>query len=138
MRKFYIVLLLAIAPYFGFAQSTVSGTIVDELGLPIYMASVAIAQTDEITYTDVHGAFVLKSDKGFHWKITITSNGYKSETFFVLDGGKTGPLVLEYNAEMKALLDGNSSLYKSNKDPFKLEIKPSFKRHLAYVYVLKK
>jgi hypothetical protein len=110
MHKLTIVLLLTLIPLFGVSQNTVSGKIVDELGLPIYMASVEIDQTDDITYTDNDGAFTLISNKAFHWKINIKSKGYKAESFFVLDGGKTSPLILEYDEEMKKLLGGNSSL----------------------------
>jgi hypothetical protein len=111
MHKVTLVLLLTIIPLLGFSQNTVTGKIVDELGLPIYMASVAIEQTDDITYTDSDGTFTLTSKKNFHWKVNIKSKGYKSESFFVLSGGKTESLVLEYNAEMKKLLIGNSSLH---------------------------
>lgn len=110
MHKLTLVLLLTIIPLLGFSQNTVTGKIVDELGLPIYMASVAIEQTDDITYTDSDGSFTLTSKKDFHWKVNIKSKGYKSESFFVLSGGKTESLVLEYNAEMKKLLIGNSSI----------------------------
>jgi|GEM_PF-2548618 len=110
MHKLTLVLLLTFIPLFGISQNTVTGKIVDELGLPIYMASVAIEQTDDITYTDSDGTFTLTSKKDFHWKVNIKSKGYKSESFFVLSGGKTESLVLEYNAEMKKLLIGNSSI----------------------------
>lgn len=110
MHKLTLVLLLTLIPFFGLSQNTVTGKIVDELGLPIYMASVEIDQTDEVVYTGYDGNFSLTSKKDFHWKINITSTGYKPESFFVLDGGKTESLVLEYNEEMKKLLKGDSSL----------------------------
>lgn len=104
-----ILVLIGIFPLFVLSQNTVKGKIVDELGLPIYMASVEIEQTGDIAYTDGDGAFTLTSEKDFHWKINIKSKGYKSESFFVLDGGKTEALVLEYDMDMKKLLSGDSS-----------------------------
>ncbi|WP_394970416.1 carboxypeptidase-like regulatory domain-containing protein [uncultured Croceitalea sp.] len=124
MHKVTIVLLLTLIPFFGMSQNTISGKIVDELGLPIYMASVEIDQTDDITYTDYEGAFILTSNKDFHWKINIKSKGYKAESFFVLDGGKTSALILEYDEEMKKLLGGNSSIN------LKYHLKPFFKKFM--------
>ena len=93
-------------PFFGSGQNTIKGNVVDELGLPV-----EVQETTDITYTDFDGSFSLTSEKDFHWKINIKSQGYNTESFFVLSGGSTGELVLEYSAEMKALLDGNSSLH---------------------------
>ncbi|WP_350293512.1 carboxypeptidase-like regulatory domain-containing protein [uncultured Croceitalea sp.] len=110
MHKLTLVLLLAFFSAFGYSQNTVTGKIVDELGLPIYLASVEIDQTGEVVYTDYDGNFSLTSKKGFHWKINITSTGYKPESFFVLSNGKTESLMLEYNEKMKKLLNENSKL----------------------------
>ncbi|WP_420320081.1 carboxypeptidase-like regulatory domain-containing protein [Flagellimonas sp.] len=105
MRIATLMLILSFVPYFGFGQNAISGKIVDELGLPVYMATVEIQGTEDITYTDFEGLFSLKSEKGFHWKIEIKSKGYKTESFFVLSGGSAGEIVLEYDAEMKKLLE---------------------------------
>lgn len=135
MHKVTLVLLLTIIPLLGFSQNTVTGKIVDELGLPIYMASVAIEQTDDITYTDSDGTFTLTSKKDFHWKVNIKSQGYKSESFFVLSGGKTESLVLEYNAEMKKLLIGNSNLYNKSRKPLrKFELYPKSNNKLSFLF----
>ncbi|WP_190809507.1 carboxypeptidase-like regulatory domain-containing protein [Flagellimonas sp. S3867] len=106
MRIVTIMLILSFVPYFGISQNTISGKIVDELGLPVYLATIEIHNTEDITHTDFDGFFSLKSEKGFHWKIEIKSKGYKTESFFVLSGGSTGEIVLEYDAEMKKLLEG--------------------------------
>ncbi len=100
------MLILSFVPYFGLGQNTITGKIVDELGLPVYLATVEIHDTEDIAYTDLDGSFSLKSEKNFHWKIEIKSKGYKTESFFVLSGGSTGEIVLEYNAEMKRMLEG--------------------------------
>lgn len=110
MRIVPIVLILFALPFFGHTQNTISGQVTDELGLPIYLASIGIASTEDIVYTNAEGRFSLTSEKDFHWKINVSSAGYKTESFFVLSGGDTQSLVLEYNEEMKKLLGAHSSL----------------------------
>ena len=104
MRILTIVLLLAFAPFIGQAQNTVSGKIVDELGLPIYLAEIRLGSSENVVHTDYDGNFTLISEKDFHWKINISSTGYKTESFFVLSGGSAGEIILQYNAEMLELL----------------------------------
>ena len=104
MRIITIVLLLAFAPINGRAQHTVTGKIVDELGLPIYRAAISIDSSESIVYTDYDGNFMLSSEKDFHWKINISSAGYKTESFFVLSGGSAGEIILLYGDELRELL----------------------------------
>ncbi|UII75028.1 carboxypeptidase-like regulatory domain-containing protein [Flagellimonas sp. HMM57] len=110
MRIATYMLVLSVVPYFGFGQNKITGKVVDQLGFPIYRASAEISTTDIITYTDYDGSFLLKSEKDFHWKVNIKSKGYEPESFFVLSGGNTGYIVLEYDDDIKKLLDGNSGL----------------------------
>lgn len=121
MRIVTIVLILFAVPFFGQSQNTITGKVTDELGLPIYLASISIDASEDTTYTNYDGAFSLTSEKDFHWKINIESAGYKTESFFVLSGGSTESIVLEYNEEMKKLLDGHSGLHQKffPKLPFK-------------------
>ena len=104
-----ILVFIAFFPLVILGQNKVTGKVIDELGLPIYRDSVSIEQTDQITYTNYEGVFTLKSEKDFHWKINIKSKGYKTESFFVLDGGKTEALILEYDLDMKKILTSDSS-----------------------------
>lgn len=114
MRKLSIVLILVCAPFFMRSQNTIAGKVVDELGLPIYLAAVSINGSEDIVNTDFDGNFTLSSAKKFHWKISISSAGYKQESFFVLSGGNTGPLTLHYDEAMLQLLKETS---KSKEDP---------------------
>ena len=107
MRLLTIVLALALYPFLGSAQNTVTGKVVDELGLPIYLASISLENTDVVAHTDFDGNFSLSSNKDFHWKMDISSSGYETESFFVLDGGHAGEIILRYNAEMRELLIGD-------------------------------
>lgn len=104
MRILTIVLLLALAPISGQAQHTVTGKIVDELGLPIYLASVTLESSKNVVHTDYDGNFSLTSEQDFHWKISIGSAGYKTESFFVLSAGNAGEIILEYGDELRELL----------------------------------
>ncbi len=108
MRKLSIVLLLLCFPFFMRSQNAITGKVVDELGLPVYLASVSINGSDTVVHTDFDGNFTLESTKDFHWKITITSAGYTTESFFVLDGGKTEDLVLKYDIALQELLNGDT------------------------------
>lgn len=90
---------------FAYGQHTVKGKVVDELGLPVYMAQIQILGADTTTFTDIEGNFKLESEKDFHWKLDIGSAGFKPETFFVLNAGKTEDIVLKYDTAIKALID---------------------------------
>ena len=117
MRICIIVLLLAFTPLFGQAQNTVSGKIVDELGLPIYMAAISLDSSENVVHTDFDGNFTLTSEKKFHWRINISSAGYKTESFFVLDGGNAGEIILEYGDELRELLISEQSPPDDLKNP---------------------
>ncbi|MBO0321858.1 carboxypeptidase-like regulatory domain-containing protein [Muricauda sp. CAU 1633] len=106
MRIVIFMLVLFSFPCLGMGQNVVSGKIIDELGLPIYFASVEINDTNEATYTDFDGNFSIESDKDFHWKLNISSKGYKTESYFVLSGGSAGEIVLQYDEELRKLLEG--------------------------------
>mgnify|MGYP001793095295 CR=1 FL=1 len=104
MRIIPTMLLLAFAALYTQAQHTVTGKIVDELGLPIYRAAITLEIAENTVYTDFDGNFTLTSEKKFHWKINITSAGYQQESFFVLDGGNAGEIILQYGDELRELL----------------------------------
>ena len=101
------MLLWVLLPFWGHSQNAIHGKVVDELGLPIYRAAIALDNSEDVVYSDLEGTFNLESDKAFHWKITISSTGYKSESFFVLSGGRTEDLVLEYDEALKKMLENS-------------------------------
>ena len=105
MPKRAFLLLWVLVPAMGLSQYAVHGKVVDELGLPIYRAAIVLDNSEDVVYSDLEGNFNLQSDKAFHWKITISSTGYKSESFFVLSGGRTEDLVLEYDDALRKLLE---------------------------------
>ncbi|NJB37347.1 carboxypeptidase-like regulatory domain-containing protein [Croceivirga sp. JEA036] len=104
MRKLTSALFMSAAFTFAYSQHTVKGKVIDELGLPVYMAQIQILGADTTTFTDVDGYFKLESEKGFHWKLDIGSAGFKPETFFVLSAGRTEDIVLKYDTAIKSLI----------------------------------
>jgi hypothetical protein len=95
---------LVFAAQFCFSQNKVTGKVVDELGFPLYKASISIADSEDITYTDFDGKFTLESAKKFHWKVLIESQGFEPETFFVLDGGSMETLHLRFDLDLGELI----------------------------------
>ena len=110
MRIVPIVLILYAIPFLAQAQNTIHGQVTDELGLPVYRASISIAASEAVTYTNAEGQFSLTSEQDFHWKINVASVGYKTESYFVLSGGNTQNIILEYDEKMKKLLEAHSCI----------------------------
>ncbi len=54
-------LFLVLSPSYGWAQNTVKGTVVDEMGSPIIGATVIVVGTQQGTTTDVNGGFTLQN-----------------------------------------------------------------------------
>ncbi|MEN1783640.1 MAG: carboxypeptidase-like regulatory domain-containing protein [Bacteroidota bacterium] len=108
MRIYLLLLLGALLPYLGQAQHRVTGKIVDELGLPIYLAAITMEGYESPIYTNYDGEFEVQSDQNFHWKLTVSHEGYKPASLFVLSGGHAGEIVMEYNAAMNAILNETS------------------------------
>lgn len=105
MRVLTTLLISLCIPCLTYAQHTVYGKIIDELGLPVYRVAVEIPETKEVVFTDMEGLFSITSGKNFHWKLNINCTGYKSELFFVLDGGKARNIMLEYDVDLNAILE---------------------------------
>lgn len=129
MRMTVVLLILCLSPKLVVSQNTISGEVIDELGLPIYAAAISIVGTETTVYTNFEGEFTLTSDKKFHWKINISSKGYEEEAFFVLDGGKTEPIVLQYDAAMRKMIEGKAYLRKPWTTP---PLFPSLPLELTY------
>jgi len=100
---------MVFAAQFCFSQNRVTGKVVDELGFPLYKASITLVNSGEIAYTDFDGNFTLESTKKFHWKITIDSEGFEPEIFFVLDGGSMETIALNFDLDMRELISEETS-----------------------------
>ena len=74
----------------SFAQSTIKGTVNDELGEPVIGASVKVQGTNDGSITDLDGNFTVKADPNATLQITYV--GYVTETIKL--GGKTNITVV--------------------------------------------
>ena len=101
--------LIVFATQLCVGQNMVSGTVVDELGFPLYKAAIQIGDSDEVAYTDYEGNFTLESSKEFHWKVTVSSQGFEPEYYFVLSSGSMETIVLKFDVDIEELISSGSS-----------------------------
>ena len=99
LQKHVVLLFLFCAIPFAstFAQSTVQGTVNDELGEPIIGASVKVQGTNDGAITDLNGSFSVKASSNA--TLTISYVGYLTQNVKV--AGKTNiTVVLKEDAQM--------------------------------------
>ena len=75
--------LLVFIPVFSFAQNTLSGTVLDDEGQPLYGATVIVKGTNEGTVTDSQGEFNLTTQQAFPLKLVISFVGFDNLSFTV-------------------------------------------------------
>ena len=87
MKRSIVSLLLALLVSMGaWAQSTqVSGTVVDEQGVPFPGASVVVDGTTQGTISDMDGRFVLNVDNAKQKTLSVTCIGFVSVKFPMAD-----------------------------------------------------
>ena len=97
MKRLYslIISLMVVGAAFAQNLTSVSGTIVDEQGLPLVGASVTVPGTTYGTTTDINGMFVFKVDAQAK-DLVVSYVGYKDKTVAVK--GKLGNIRLESDA----------------------------------------
>jgi outer membrane receptor protein involved in Fe transport len=78
-----------------YSQTTVSGTVVDESGLPIPSANVIISGTTTGTVTDFNGNFNLKTDQNPPFTLIISSVGFSSQEQEVTANNQNFNVILE-------------------------------------------
>lgn len=79
MKKALFGLLMLLGS-FGFAQTTISGTVVDQDGVPVLGANVVIVGKAEGAVTDFDGNFTLSTDEVPPFQLRVSSVGF-SEAF---------------------------------------------------------
>lgn len=90
MNKFYSVLILLISPILIFSQTTIKGTITDEIteeglvGVNIYLKN-----SDKGTITDIDGQYTLKVSKedGAFIQLLVSYTGYVTQTIEMINRG---------------------------------------------------
>jgi hypothetical protein len=75
--------LLVFIPVFSFAQNTLSGTVLDDEGQPLYGATVIVKGTNEGTVTDSQGEFNLTTQQAFPLELVISFVGFDNLSFNV-------------------------------------------------------
>ncbi|WP_299383538.1 TonB-dependent receptor [uncultured Lacinutrix sp.] len=88
-----IVLLLFCA--FAFAQTTISGTVMDNNGTPIPGANVIVTGTSSGNVSDFDGQFTLKTDSNPPFSVQASSVGFSTETMDVTSKNQTLNFVLQ-------------------------------------------
>lgn len=80
---------------FSFAQTTITGTVVDDISKqPIPSANVIILGTSEGTVTDFDGNFTLKTDQTPPFSIQVSSVGFTSQTTEITANNQKVDIVL--------------------------------------------
>ncbi|MBN2868432.1 MAG: carboxypeptidase-like regulatory domain-containing protein, partial [Flavobacteriaceae bacterium] len=80
---------------FSFAQTTITGTVVDDVSKqPIPSANVIILGTSEGTVTDFDGNFTLKTDQTPPFSIQVSSVGFTSQTTEITANNQKVDIVL--------------------------------------------
>lgn len=88
-----IVLLLFCA--FAFAQTTISGTVMDNNGTPIPGANVIVTGTSSGNVSDFDGQFTLKTDSNPPFSVQASSVGFSTETMDVTSKNQTLNFILQ-------------------------------------------
>lgn len=101
MRTVLIISLLLLGT-FVFAQTTVTGTVVDNNGEPVPGANIVISGKAIGTTADFDGNFTLQTDEEPPFQLRITSIGYSNETADIQSNNQTLSIILN---EAQTLLD---------------------------------
>ncbi|MEM6642346.1 MAG: SusC/RagA family TonB-linked outer membrane protein [Bacteroidota bacterium] len=89
MRQFYLFVLLSLLWQASFAQSVLSGTILDQEGQPLAGATIKVDGSDKATLTDDSGYFSIELEDGYETLI-ISAEGFQRQTIYL-----TGQSVLK-------------------------------------------
>ena len=87
---------------FSFGQSTVSGSVTDDQGIPLPGASIVIAETNSGVTTDFDGLFLIETTSSI--TITISYVGYESQTTVASPGQKLSIQLVQSNALDEVIL----------------------------------
>ncbi|PZR20652.1 MAG: SusC/RagA family TonB-linked outer membrane protein [Flavobacterium psychrophilum] len=99
MTKFYYLLLIFFSAItFAWAQQPVSGTLLDDQGLPIPGANILNQRSKALTSTDLDGKFTIQASTGD--KLLITSLGMKNQEINV---SSTAPITITMKSDSSEL-----------------------------------
>ncbi|MGB7393715.1 MAG: carboxypeptidase-like regulatory domain-containing protein, partial [Pricia sp.] len=101
MKTILLFSLLLVAS-FGFSQTTVNGTVVDQNDQPVPGANIVIEGKAIGTTTDFDGNFTLETDQPLPFQLKVTSIGYSETTQEITENNLTITIVLN---ETQTFLD---------------------------------
>lgn len=85
---------------YSYAQTTVTGTVKDEAGIPLPSANVIVVGTSTGTVTDFDGNFTLTYDQDPPFKLQVSSVGFESQTLDVTSNNQVLDFVLKEGTEL--------------------------------------
>lgn len=89
MKSIYRSVLFALAPLYFYAQSTLTGTVVDaETGTPLAQVSVYFPQLEKGTTTDSDGTYTLSQLPEGKYQLVLSYLGYKTHATLLEIGSK--------------------------------------------------
>jgi len=114
MKNAAIVGALLFMSQLVYAQSSISGKIIDKSGDQLPGASLSINGTNIVTVTDANGNYQLTNTQPFPWTVRITFVGYTDRTIVVNASGDQGTIILE-----EGVLLGNEVIISASRMPEK-------------------
>ena len=78
LKNWFTVILLFIS-VFSFSHSTVSGTVIDEFGEPVFGINVLLQNTTKGTITDENGKYSITNVEKGKYTLVVTSMGYVTQ-----------------------------------------------------------
>jgi len=87
-----------------FAQTTVTGTVVDDSGQPIPGANIIVSGTSTGTITDFDGGFSLTTDQSLPFTLTASSIGFESADAQVTSNNQVLSFALKEGTELDEIV----------------------------------
>ena len=104
MKMYHFILTLLFCSI-SFAQTTISGSVNDDKGLPIPGVNIKVIGEGSGTVTDGDGKFTLKSTKNPPFKVEVSSIGFASQSVDVTSNGQTLRVVMaEENTQLDEIV----------------------------------
>jgi len=96
MKRIYLTLLLQCIVFWGFAQFSLKGTVINETGERLSGANLLIANSFSRSSTDVNGAYLFTNLKRGNYQLTISYMGYEKQIREVeVSGNQTLDIVMK-------------------------------------------
>ncbi len=116
MRKVCLILVCTFFGGISYAQTTVSGSVIDaELNEAIIGANIIIENTAEGTVSDWDGTFEFTTDRPLPFNVVVSYIGFADKIIEVLDESKIEVLMAESSEVIEAIVVKGSRISEENK-----------------------